>query len=108
MPPLAAIEECPNSTELIKDLRDEETDLDSQLTDDKENVSPVENGNVAESKPPSSEIDATSFRRPDLYSESLFDLNLLAAFEQAVMEVKAREAERRKQIEEDGEEEARS
>ena len=107
MPPLAAIEECPDSTELIKDLRDEETDFDSQLTDDKENDSPVENGNVAESKPPSSEIDATSFRRPDLYSESLFDPNLLAAFEQAVMEVKAREAERRKRIEEDSEEEAR-
>ncbi|XP_047983460.1 uncharacterized protein At5g39865-like [Salvia hispanica] len=83
-PPLAAIEECPNST------------------DDKENVSPEENENVAESKP---QIGATSFRRPDLYSGSLFDPNLLAAFEQAVMEVKAREAERRKRIEEDGEEE---
>ncbi|KAL1546106.1 hypothetical protein AAHA92_22754 [Salvia divinorum] len=116
-PPLAAIEECPNSvqrpdinvTELIKDLQDEGTDFDSQLTDDKENVSPEETENVVESKlkdeTPSSEIDVTSFRRPDLYSGSLFDPNLLAAFEQAVMDVKAREAERRKRIEEDGEEE---
>ncbi|KAG6434212.1 hypothetical protein SASPL_105835 [Salvia splendens] len=95
-PPLAAIEECPNST----DLRDEETDTD----DDKENVSPEENENVVESKPPSSEIDVTSFRRPDLYSRSLFDPNLLSAFEQAVMEVKEREAERRKRIEGDGDE----
>ena len=35
---------------------------------------------------PLCEIDVTSFRRPDLNSGSLFDPNLLAAFEQAVKE----------------------
>ncbi|XP_057778687.1 uncharacterized protein At3g28850 [Salvia miltiorrhiza] len=113
--PLAAIEECPNHTaqepeiidvrELMKDLRDEETE-----SDDKENVRPEMNENeiAVESKikdesaaVPLPEIDVTSFRRPDLNSGSLFDPKLLAAFEQAVMEVKAREAERRSRIEEE-------
>ncbi|KAI3458766.1 hypothetical protein Pfo_015429 [Paulownia fortunei] len=49
---------------------------------------------------PLSEIDVASFRRPDLNSGTLFDPNLLAAFQQAVMEVKAREAERRSRNEE--------
>ncbi|CAK9165610.1 unnamed protein product [Ilex paraguariensis] len=49
---------------------------------------------------PLSEIDISSFRGPDLDSGTLFDPNLLAAFEQAVMEVKAEEAERRAKIEE--------
>ncbi|XP_075495988.1 uncharacterized protein LOC142533195 [Primulina tabacum] len=44
---------------------------------------------------PLSEIDVSSFRRPDLDSRTLFDPRLLAAFEMAVMEVKALEAERR-------------
>ncbi|BFG20968.1 hypothetical protein CerSpe_072420 [Prunus speciosa] len=44
---------------------------------------------------PLSEIDISSFRRPDLDSGSLFDPNLLAAFQQAVMEyMKLSEAER--------------
>ncbi|KAI3408761.1 Glutaredoxin domain-containing protein [Psidium guajava] len=37
-------------------------------------------------KTPLSEIDVSNFRRPDLNSSSLFDPNLLAAFEQAVKE----------------------
>ncbi|XP_043698351.1 uncharacterized protein LOC122649054 [Telopea speciosissima] len=42
------------------------------------------------------EIDISSFRRPDLNSGSLFDPNLLAAFEQAVMDhIRAQEAERK-------------
>ncbi|GFP93072.1 uncharacterized protein at5g39865 [Phtheirospermum japonicum] len=47
---------------------------------------------------PLSEIDVSSFRRPDLNSRTLFDPNLLEAFEQAVTEAKAREAERRSRI----------
>ncbi|XP_059625394.1 uncharacterized protein At3g28850-like [Cornus florida] len=57
---------------------------------------------------PLSEIDVSSFRRPVLNSGSLFDPNLLAAFEQAVREIRALEAERRaikeKQIQESMEE----
>ncbi|GFS41485.1 glutaredoxin family protein [Actinidia rufa] len=44
------------------------------------------------------EIDVANFRRPDLNSGSLFDPNLLAAFKQAVMEIKAQEEERRERI----------
>ncbi|KAA8534602.1 hypothetical protein F0562_032139 [Nyssa sinensis] len=50
---------------------------------------------------PLSEIDVSSFRRPDLNSSgSLFDPNLLAAFEKAVTELRVLEAERRARIEE--------
>ncbi|KAJ4978590.1 hypothetical protein NE237_009370 [Protea cynaroides] len=45
---------------------------------------------------PLSEIDISSFRGPDLNSGSLFDPNLLAVFEQGVMDhIKAYEAERK-------------
>ncbi|KAJ4971210.1 hypothetical protein NE237_004309 [Protea cynaroides] len=45
---------------------------------------------------PLTEIDISSFRRPDLNSWSLFDPNLLAAFEQAVMDhIRTQEAERK-------------
>ncbi|KAH6802415.1 hypothetical protein C2S51_033861 [Perilla frutescens var. frutescens] len=117
--PLAAIEEEPNKqsnhtnfhtqepeiidvAELMKDLQDQEMEFD-----DKENSRPEigENKNSVESKPrdavPLSEIDVASFRRPDLDSRTLFDPNLLAAFEQAVTEVKQREAERRSRNEEE-------
>lgn len=126
-PPLAAIEEetkkqpHPNHInsptqepeiidvmELMRDLEDEEMNFD-----DKENVRPEmeklkvkdeisdEGFGVGKREPvPLSEIDVTSFRRPDLNSRTLFDPNLLAAFEQAVMEVKAREADRRSKIQE--------
>lgn len=50
---------------------------------------------------PLSEIDVSSFRRPDLNSHSLFDPNLLAAFQQAVMEhIRMSETERKNRIEE--------
>ncbi|KAF8396351.1 hypothetical protein HHK36_017968 [Tetracentron sinense] len=50
---------------------------------------------------PLSEIDVSSFRRPDLNSGTLFDPNLLAAFEQAVMiHIRAHEAERIERSEE--------
>ncbi|KAL4576698.1 hypothetical protein LXL04_012796 [Taraxacum kok-saghyz] len=95
-------------SELMKDLQDDdESDTDS-VVDDKENVRPV-NVPVTNQKPvhvnsknlaanPLSEIDISSFRPPDLDSGTLFDPNLLAAFEQAVLEVKAQEAERRNRI----------
>ncbi|PON70237.1 Thioredoxin-like fold containing protein [Parasponia andersonii] len=50
---------------------------------------------------PLTEINVSSFRRPDLNSYSLFDPKLLAAFQQAVMEhIRMSEAEREKRIEE--------
>ncbi|KAD7479864.1 hypothetical protein R6Q59_008705 [Mikania micrantha] len=93
-------------SELMKDLEEEdESDLDLDV-DDKENFRPVSdsiddqnlvNGNCkwfSAGKNPLSEIDISSFRPPDLDSGTLFDPNLLAAFQQAVLEVKAHEKER--------------
>ncbi|PIN18535.1 Glutaredoxin-related protein [Handroanthus impetiginosus] len=96
-------------SELMKDLEDQEMEFDEEVND-KENVRPKieetkeEKDEVLEEKEfgnvPLSEVDVSSFRRPDLNSRTLFDPNLLAAFEQAVMEIKALEAERRSRIEE--------
>ncbi|XP_022862251.1 uncharacterized protein At3g28850-like [Olea europaea var. sylvestris] len=116
-------------TELMRDLEDQELEFDDDIND-KENVYPGKKSKIkddfeeneeisilSESKNevlesteclkddenhvPLPEIDVPSFRRPDLDSGSLFDPNLLAAFEQAVMEVKAQEeAERRVRNEE--------
>ncbi|KAI4385790.1 hypothetical protein MLD38_003784 [Melastoma candidum] len=97
--------------DLMKDLEDEEereSDGGFFVDDDKENVGPRNNrfeksGNVVafKEKPrsgnlgdgsgdrstsPLAEIDVSSFRRPDLDSATLFDPNLLAAFEKAVKE----------------------
>ncbi|KAK4431226.1 hypothetical protein Salat_0884700 [Sesamum alatum] len=105
-------------SELMKDLEDREMEFECN---GKENVSPesdaqvpdglrehsevkgkdeVSEGGVGEREHvPLKEIDVSSFRRPDLDSGTLFDPNLLAAFQQAVMEVKAREAERRSRYE---------
>nr|GMC61616.1 uncharacterized protein At3g28850-like [Ipomoea batatas] len=81
-------------------------DAEMENLDDKENMGP-NRPNVTSLKPKieafcdqRSEIDVSSFRRPDLDSFTLFDPNLLAAFEQAVMAVKAQEAERMAMIEE--------
>ncbi|KZV55259.1 hypothetical protein F511_06736 [Dorcoceras hygrometricum] len=52
-------------------------------------------GDVERATVPLSEIDVSSFRPPDMDSWTLFDPKLLAAFQQAVMEVKALKAERR-------------
>ncbi|XP_068342704.1 uncharacterized protein At3g28850-like [Pyrus communis] len=101
-------------TELMRDLEDEEEsgqDGDDIDVDDKENVRPkmvakhpvecskswvktesnLEENRASEAsenrrQTPLSEIDISSFRRPDLNSGSLFDPDLLAAFQQAVME----------------------
>lgn len=127
-PPLAAIEEQPKKqsshnilparepevidvNELMKDLLEDKIELDLKVSEeDKENFRPEakEIDNFADPKLkgikepiPLSEIDVTSFRRPDLNSGTLFDPNLLAAFEQAVMAVKAIEAERRSRIEDE-------
>uniref|UniRef100_A0A5B7BEG6 Glutaredoxin domain-containing protein n=1 Tax=Davidia involucrata TaxID=16924 RepID=A0A5B7BEG6_DAVIN len=105
-------------SELMRDLENEEMEFDNDI-DDKENIRPqtnektpvdlkndskissslkTQNGN---SDTPLSEIDISSFRRPDLNSSgSLFDPNLLAAFEKAVTELRVLEAERRAKIEE--------
>ncbi|KAK1409722.1 hypothetical protein QVD17_36251 [Tagetes erecta] len=94
--------------ELMKDLEDEDEDddgfdLDFDVTD-KENCRPISNGIVDKNwgfgkykgfgANPLSEIDISSFRPPDLDSGTLFDPNLLAAFQQVVLEVKAQEKQR--------------
>ncbi|CAI9773976.1 unnamed protein product [Fraxinus pennsylvanica] len=109
-------------TELMKDLEDQEFEFDGDIND-KENVKPEKKSKIPddfvenskdkvlesteefrkddEKQVPLQEIDVSLFRQPDLDSGSLFHPNLLAAFEQAVMEVKAQDkAERRVQIEE--------
>ncbi|XP_022747657.1 uncharacterized protein At3g28850 [Durio zibethinus] len=113
--------------ELMKDLEaeddDEEMDLNDEVEDkennrptmkanidvvvEKENVNVNVNVNVPmklETRKfmqdaPLSEIDVSSFRKPDLNSCTLFDPNLLAAFEQAVKEhMKMSEEERKARI----------
>lgn len=105
-------------SDLMRDLESEEMEIEDEI-DDKENIRPEteaknpgvvpmeisrkveapkdfeEMRNGYSKNTPLSEIDVENFRRPDLNSCSLFDPNLLAAFEQAVMEIKAQEAERR-------------
>ncbi|XP_055817428.1 uncharacterized protein LOC129886667 [Solanum dulcamara] len=106
-------------SELMKDLEDQEIEIE-----DKENVRPVvvkvkkseplrENVEnfISPLKPknetfddnfitPLLDFDVSNFRRPDLDSGTLFDPNLLALFEEAVMVVKAQEEERKAKIEE--------
>ncbi|XP_071734676.1 uncharacterized protein [Rutidosis leptorrhynchoides] len=92
-------------SELMKDIED---DYGSESDTDKENFRP-ENDPVADQEPvnenskrfgvtPLSEIDISSFRPPDLDSGTLFDPNLLAAFEQAVLEFKAEEEQRKNRV----------
>lgn len=80
-------------TELMKDLEKEEMDL----YDNKENIgpkkkakSPISSKRKSEIETskhtPLAEIDISCFRRPELNSGSLFDPDLLAAFEKAVKE----------------------
>ncbi|KAL5568666.1 hypothetical protein UlMin_025241 [Ulmus minor] len=102
----------PDVTELMRDLEDEEMESDEEFGEDKENIRPVmakreilkrteqelrqsrasEASELPSPEPdnrrekPLSEIDISSYRRPELNSCSLFDPNLLAAFHQAVME----------------------
>ncbi|KAL8241534.1 hypothetical protein R6Q59_014888 [Mikania micrantha] len=80
-------------SELMKDLEDNDGSDTDSVVDDKENVQPVSFGANSLSK-----TDISSFRPPDLDSSTLFDPNLLAAFKQAVMEVKAQEEGRRKRV----------
>lgn len=110
--------------ELMKDLEgdddedDDEMDMDEEV-EDKENVRPkmkanvekenmnvplkMETGNCRQKKnAPLSELDVSTFRKPDLNSCTLFDPNLLAAFEQAVKEhIKINEEDRKARIEQE-------
>lgn len=104
-------------TELMRDLEaeeEEEEEEEMEVDDDKENIRPTVKARVdlfgvkdnVESKwsnfrqTPLSEIDISSFRRPDLNSGSLFDPNLLASFEEAVKEYnRMSEEERQARIE---------
>lgn len=91
--------------ELMKDLEDQEMDE----IDDKENMKPNSNmkkdstfmkekQEILCSVKKNTEVlgEISNFRRPDMDSGTLFDPNLLEAFEQAVMEIKAQEAEERR------------
>nr|XP_010907962.1 uncharacterized protein At3g28850 [Elaeis guineensis] len=82
--------------ELMRDLEDEEPELSSG---NKENIRPVsppkypaswkkkpENSIQSKTENYNSDLDMPTFRRPDLNSDTLFDPDLLAAFEQAVMD----------------------
>ncbi|KAK8546405.1 hypothetical protein V6N13_067627 [Hibiscus sabdariffa] len=91
-------------TELMKDLEtDDDDDEDEEA--DKENITPnVEKVsaklNCRQSCAPLSEMDVSCFRKPDLNSCTLFDPNLLAAFEQAVQaHMRMNEEERRARME---------
>lgn len=112
--------------ELMRDLlTDEESDSEDDIND-KENIKPrmkakgpvaskeksiiTETSNLkqssgytfqaSETTHPLSEIDISSFRRPDLNSGTLFDPELLAAFQQAVIEyIELSEAERKARTE---------
>ncbi|WKA01618.1 hypothetical protein VitviT2T_019889 [Vitis vinifera] len=117
--------------ELMRDLEGEDMEFDD-LMDDKENIGPPvrakdpvgvkeKSENPVRSEPgfqrkddgtweatgnpghtPLSEIDISSFRRPDLNSGSLFDPNLLAAFQQAVMDqIRINEEERKARMKEE-------
>ncbi|XP_022889986.1 uncharacterized protein At5g39865-like [Olea europaea var. sylvestris] len=109
-------------TELMKDLEDQDFEFDVNIND-KENVKPEKKSKIPdnfeeksknkvmestekfrkddEKHVPLQEIDVSSSRQPNLDSGSLFDRNLLAAFEQAVMEVKVQDdTEKRVRIEE--------
>jgi glutaredoxin domain-containing cysteine-rich protein 1 len=108
--------------ELMRDLEDEDMEFDEDI-ENKENIGPPKSKNSLKSEPefrqnraseasesrasdcrqkPLSEIDISSFRRPELNSGSLFDPNLLAAFEQAVKEhMRISEAERRGRTEQE-------
>ncbi|KAJ4720537.1 putative Glutaredoxin family protein [Melia azedarach] len=89
--------------ELMKDLEEEEEGMEADDgINDKENIGPPVNAKDSCSwkekeedfskktepgfctQTPLSEIDVFSFRRPDMNSGTLFDPNLLAAFEEAV------------------------
>ncbi|KAI3705278.1 hypothetical protein L1987_75513 [Smallanthus sonchifolius] len=90
--------------ELMKDLEDDDdaSDTDS-VVEDKENFRPISDP-VADQKKVhgNPKLDISSFRPPDLDSGTLFDPNLLAAFRQAVLEVKAREEERNRILQKNG------
>ncbi|KAF5729387.1 hypothetical protein HS088_TW21G01552 [Tripterygium wilfordii] len=82
--------------ELIKDLEDEKMEFEEERSNKENTVISRKMESDTCPQTPLSEIDISSFRRPDLNSGSLFDPNLLAAFEQAVKEhVRMSEAARK-------------
>ncbi|KAJ0044435.1 hypothetical protein Pint_05769 [Pistacia integerrima] len=96
--------------ELMKDL-EEEDEMEVELDDDGD-VDDKENENVGVLKKSESglctetralcEIDVNSFRRPDMNSGSLFDPNLLAAFEEAVnVHIRMSQEERKARMEQE-------
>ncbi|KAL6327529.1 hypothetical protein AAG906_021619 [Vitis piasezkii] len=94
--------------ELMRDLEGEDMEFDD-LTDDKENIGPPVRAKdpvgMKENRRIRQEIDISSFRRPDLNSGSLFDPNLLAAFQQAVMDqIRINEEERKARMKEEDDE----
>lgn len=72
------------------------------LEDKKSSPARVDSNSYRKTKTPLLDSDISSFRRPDLNSGSLFDPNLLAAFEQAVKEhARMTEEQRRVRAEEE-------
>ncbi|XP_058105225.1 uncharacterized protein At3g28850-like [Magnolia sinica] len=86
--------------EIMRDLGEDEEEEDAgpaiDIIMDKENIqppnaaatktmSPVKDNSERQQQSPLSELHKCSFRRPDLNSGSLFDPDLLAAFQRAVM-----------------------
>ncbi|XP_038680019.1 uncharacterized protein At5g39865-like [Tripterygium wilfordii] len=102
--------------ELMRDLEDEEMESEEERSNQESISPPVEAkdsvglgidsvisrkvGSKACRQTPLSEIDISSFRRPELNSGTLFDPNLLAAFEEAMKEhVRMSEADRQSRTE---------
>lgn len=93
--------------ELMKGLEEEEEEFVNELVDDdKENVGEKCENRVMRSNlgSPLSEIGNLGFKSPDFGSGSCFDPDLLRVFEQAVLEVKVQENERRGRVKEEIEE----
>ncbi|ESR59033.1 glutaredoxin domain-containing protein [Citrus sinensis] len=109
--------------ELMKDLEDEEEEEEEEEAEemelddginDKENIGPPtkpkdsvscnskENVELSKKVEPLAEIDVSSFRRPDMNSGTLFDPNLLAAFEEAVNQhIRLSQEERKARIDQE-------
>ncbi|GAV59776.1 Glutaredoxin domain-containing protein [Cephalotus follicularis] len=104
-----------DALDLMRGLKEEEKDDNDEMeldddTDDKENISPAMTVKEVSMRPdsgdlkqvPLADIDISSFIKPDLNSGTLFDPNLLAAFQQAVKEhMRMSEAEKRARIEQE-------
>ncbi|KAJ8477418.1 hypothetical protein OPV22_021145 [Ensete ventricosum] len=101
--PVSHLHDVVDVAELMRDLEEEEADCDeeeSDLSSSRSSIGDKENSRPPPSSPPKEasswrtndeedqhgQEDVPSYRRPDLDSVTLFDPELLAAFEKAVVE----------------------